>query len=72
MYQQYETQAPKYLPEAKLRADINGRRSHIANAHREGMVYVLVRSCLPRVYARYTENDIHNPEGVARGIMNII
>ena len=38
----------------------------------QATLYVLVITCLRGVYSRYTENDIHNPEGVARGIMNII
>ena len=35
-------------------------------------VYVIVITPLLGHYHIYTRNDIHNPEGVARGIMNII
>ena len=41
VYQQYETRAPRYLPEAKPRADIKGRGSHIADTHREDMVHII-------------------------------
>ena len=41
MYQQYETQALRYLPEAKPRADIEGQGSHIADTHREDMVHII-------------------------------
>ena len=41
VYQQYETRAPRYLPEAKPRADIEGRGSHIADTLREDMVYII-------------------------------
>ena len=36
------------------------------------MGYVIDGTWLRVMYQIYTENDIHNPEGVARGIMNII
>ena len=41
VYQQYETRALRYLPEAKPRADIEGRGSHIADTHREDMVHII-------------------------------
>ena len=41
VYQQYETRAPRYLPEAKPRADIEGRGSHIADTLREDMVHII-------------------------------
>ena len=35
-------------------------------------VYVIVITPLPGHYRVYTRNNIHNPKGVARGIVNII
>ena len=41
VYGEYTTRAPRYQPEAKPRADIEGRGLYIRHIHREAMVYII-------------------------------